>query len=153
MGRCSCCGLLYNYCLRTIITRSWLETALEYQPYMKTEFSEKNSFKRNKWSSKMGWKVYKPRLITARARYICFWLMWDKNSISQLTLMQPSICSLTICQLLVSSWLLTSFDQSRKGQLGSNLSLELLLCPRTYDSLSVQLLQHKKWFIVPFNIV
>ena len=42
-----------NYCTRPMITRSWLETALEYLPYIRTEFCEKTSLKTKKWFSKM----------------------------------------------------------------------------------------------------
>ena len=40
--------------MRTIISRSWLEVALEYKPYIRTEFSEKTSLKTKKWSLEMG---------------------------------------------------------------------------------------------------
>ena len=42
------------YRTRTIISRSWLQAALEYKPYTRTEFSEKTSLKTKKWSLKMG---------------------------------------------------------------------------------------------------
>ena len=42
------------YCTRAIISRSWLEAALEYKPYIRTEFSEKTSLKTKKWSLEMG---------------------------------------------------------------------------------------------------
>ena len=34
-----------EYRTRAIISRSWLEAALEYKPYIRTEFSEKNLLK------------------------------------------------------------------------------------------------------------
>ena len=36
---------MYEYRTRAIISRSWLEAALEYKPYIRTEFSEKNLLK------------------------------------------------------------------------------------------------------------
>ena len=42
------------YRSRTIISRSWLEAALEYKQYIRTEFSEKPSLKTKKWSLEMG---------------------------------------------------------------------------------------------------
>ena len=42
--------LTLEYRMKAIITRSWLETALEYNPYIRTEFSEKNFLKTKKWS-------------------------------------------------------------------------------------------------------
>ena len=57
-----------NYHTPFIITRSWLETTLEYLPYIRTEFSEKSSLKRF-WPSKSGFKTYKPQIIAKRVRY------------------------------------------------------------------------------------
>ena len=34
-----------EYRTRAIISRSWLQAALEYKPYISTEFSEKTSLK------------------------------------------------------------------------------------------------------------
>ena len=39
---------------RAIISRSWLEAALEYKPYIRTEFSEKTYLKTKKLSLEMG---------------------------------------------------------------------------------------------------
>ena len=44
----------FRYRTRAIISRSWLEAALEYKPYIRTEFSEKTSLKTKKWSLEMG---------------------------------------------------------------------------------------------------
>ena len=46
-----------------------IKAALEYKPYIKTEFSLKTSLKTKKWCLKMGQKIYKPRLIMAHVRY------------------------------------------------------------------------------------
>ena len=43
---------LFEYRTRAIITRSWLETALEYWPYIRTEFSEKNLLENKEMVSK-----------------------------------------------------------------------------------------------------
>ena len=45
--------LFFIYRTRAIISRSWLQAALKYKPYIRTEFSEK-TLKTKKWSLKMG---------------------------------------------------------------------------------------------------
>ena len=42
------------YRTRAIITHSWLQTALEYKPYIKTEFSKKNLLKNKELVFKNG---------------------------------------------------------------------------------------------------
>ena len=44
----------FKYRTRAIISRSWLEAALEYRPYIRTAFSEKTSLNTKKWSLEMG---------------------------------------------------------------------------------------------------
>ena len=46
--------ILFTYPTHSIITRSYLQTALEYEQYTRTEFSEKTSLKLKKLTSKMG---------------------------------------------------------------------------------------------------
>ena len=36
------------------ISHSWLEAALKYKPYIRTEFAEKTSLKTKQWSLEMG---------------------------------------------------------------------------------------------------
>ena len=58
------------YRTRAIISRSWLEAAVEYKPYIRTEFSEKNLLKNKEMVFENGVKKKAAAYNGARTVYV-----------------------------------------------------------------------------------